>query len=550
MIIDMKKNVTLLLLGLLVCAALLRLASLTYGLPLWLINDEPSTILGALKMMELKSLIPAFHQSEMTSILYYPPYISYLYLIPFSIIFLFQYFYYGVSFEMLTSIVTQDLSPYFIAARLMSIAAGLIGIFLLYKTSLNLFSSKKAALFSIFFAATSLVSIALSVSARHWIFISLVYSLAMYILSKKETAPSRKYFLFYITAALGIGVSTISVFLFVIPPFWYILQEKNSYRDLWNLRKEMRFYGAVTIIGFLSLLPSFLYPQSNGFIVDVTTGSSKSILEAVISPYHFLERIFVAEPILIILFVIGFVFLFKNYRKLFWILGGFIYLYSTIFYFMFRFESRFVLPLSVFIFLSAGYGTERLWNKNVWVKIILIILLLIPTTASLKLAQLGWKNDSRVQTVEWAYRNLSEQDRVITFGSQLRLPVTHETLAELKKLDPLALRRVDLSEERLSSDALRRFNSLNVYTLQNDNVIEDLKNYSRKNKYTYLIREHADSELGGYVRNIVRDNDIQLQSFGYNAPYSLATSEFTSNPFKFFTVKALGPEITIYKLLP
>jgi hypothetical protein len=217
---------------------------------------------------------------------------------------------------------------------------------------------------------------------------------------------------------------------------------------------------------------------------------------------------------------------------------------------MFRFESRFVLPLSIFIFLAAGYGAERLWNKNLGLKVLIVITLAVPALTSVKLAQLGWRNDSRAQAVEWAYKNLTSDDRVITFGSQLRLPVTHTTLAELRKIDPSAFRKIDQSEERLAEGAVRRFSSLNVYTLQNENIIKDLKNYSRKNKYTYLIREHANSELGGYVRDIISNDDIRIQSFGYNAPYSLATSEFRGNFIEFLKTKTLGPEITIYKLSP
>src|SRR3990167_7489085 len=76
----------LLLIYLLVFAFLVRIAGIGYGLPLWLIDDEPPFTLAALKMIQLKTLLPASHLEEFRTVLYYPPYLSYLYFLPFSIL--------------------------------------------------------------------------------------------------------------------------------------------------------------------------------------------------------------------------------------------------------------------------------------------------------------------------------------------------------------------------------------------------------------------------------------------------------------------------------
>ncbi|MEK9170042.1 MAG: hypothetical protein AAB674_00130, partial [Patescibacteria group bacterium] len=76
----------LILVYILIFSFLVRLAGIGYGLPLWLIDDEPPFTLAALKMIQLKTLLPAFHMEEFKAFLYYPPYLSYLYLLPFSIL--------------------------------------------------------------------------------------------------------------------------------------------------------------------------------------------------------------------------------------------------------------------------------------------------------------------------------------------------------------------------------------------------------------------------------------------------------------------------------
>ncbi len=67
-------------------AFLLRVAGISYGLPLTLIADEPPFILGALQMLQSHTLVPSLHPELFKNILYYPPYLSYLYVLPFAAI--------------------------------------------------------------------------------------------------------------------------------------------------------------------------------------------------------------------------------------------------------------------------------------------------------------------------------------------------------------------------------------------------------------------------------------------------------------------------------
>ncbi|MBI2406557.1 MAG: hypothetical protein HYV25_03170, partial [Candidatus Harrisonbacteria bacterium] len=52
---------TILLIFILAVAFFVRIAGISYGLPMWLVSDEPPFIFGALKMMELRTLVPALH---------------------------------------------------------------------------------------------------------------------------------------------------------------------------------------------------------------------------------------------------------------------------------------------------------------------------------------------------------------------------------------------------------------------------------------------------------------------------------------------------------
>lgn len=545
----MKNRSTIALISLLAFALLLRLSTLFYGLPLWLINDEPSTILGSLKMIELKSILPAAHLEEMSSVLYYPPYISYTYLLPFAGVLGFTYLDLGLPFEEFVGVVGNYMSPFFIAARLISITAGLATIVLTYLIALQLTQSKRAGLFAAFFASTSLIHIALSGAARHWIFIALIFSSALYILTKTDWSSPKKYFIYGLVAALGMGVSSISVILFMLPPLWYFYREHHSLNELRMILKDKRNYLGASAVILLSVLPTLIYPLSNGFIVDITADNQKTFGELIMSPFSFLNTVSASEPVLLLFAALGTLILFIRRSRTAFVLAVFVYTYAILFYFMFRFESRFLLPILPVIYVVAGYGTYTLWQRNNVGKFAVLALLLIPFAASLQLGKLALKNDSRVLAVKWAENNIARNDKVITFGSQLRLPLTHEAVSELREIDPGALRKIDVSEERLDEDEIQRFHSLNIYTVTNKSFLDSLSSYVADQGYNYLIKENAASELHGHVRRLVTEDSRPVITFGKeNTLFSLATSDFKGSVFELFKTKQLGPEITIYEL--
>lgn len=525
----MQKYYKILLISLFIFAFIIRCLGISYGLPLWIINDEPSTILGSLKMMELRSVIPAFHQKEMASVLYYPPYISYVYIIPFSII-------YGIQLLLHMSLqdILLDLSPYFIVARIISIFVGILSIWFMYKTSETITQSKKAALFSVFLASTSLIHISLSFSARHWIFICLIYSLAFYLLFNK-----RSYIYFSIVVALGMGVSSISALLFALLPLHYFIIERKS---LASALKNSKFWFIAALTGCLSILPSLLYPKSNGFIVDITTQSTKSLLGLILSPINFLQFITFSEPVVILLLVLGLFYLYKKEKKVTLILFSFIYFYSIVYYVMFRFESRFLLAVLPLIFILGGYACDMLYKKNKW----FIIILCIPLIGSLKLGQLALLNDSRIHAVNWVEQNIEKNTKVIVHGSQLRIPSTKEAVQELRSIDSGAIRRIDTAEENTGVGELH---SLNIYTVKDEDFFKNLPLFAKNNKYTILVREYGRSDFHNYVSKIINTNSEILNTFGTdNISHSIAISDFSGSLMTLFKTKMLGPQIDIYKL--
>src|SRR3989338_7522995 len=121
-----------LLIYILAFAFLIRVMGIGYGLPLWLIDDEPPFALAALKMIQLKTLLPALHLEEFKTVLYYPPYLSYLYLLPFSILLGIKYLFFSGGQEQFIYYLTGDLSGFFLIARFLNVLMGIASVFLIY----------------------------------------------------------------------------------------------------------------------------------------------------------------------------------------------------------------------------------------------------------------------------------------------------------------------------------------------------------------------------------------------------------------------------------
>lgn len=546
----MNKN-TYILTGILFFALTVRLAGLTYGLPLWLHDDEAAFPLAALKMIQLKTIFPAAHFEEFKSVLYYPPYISYFYL-PFFAIFLgIKYlFYSGIQF---TDYLGTDLSGFFIIARLINILLGTISVYLVYKIIKNIWNDKLAASTGSFLLATSLIHSALSMTGRHWLPVSFIILLGFYFLTRSDWSFRRRYISTGVLAGVGMGVSSISGFLTVLMILGALLYDRKS---IWELAREKFLYAVVGGFILLALVPGWLYPGSYGYSVDVTAKESKTIAGLLVSPIMFLKPILLSEPILLIFAILGLIFAArKNWRLplifiIFWLV------YSGAFYWIFRYEHRFVLPLVPFMAILGGYGVWQLYMaiiRRKWLaRGVLITIFILPFATSIKLAYLAYGDDSRALARQWAEDNLPAGERVLVAARLTRLSTLPPAAEEQKNIQEDSLRRADVSEAALGgSPFYKSFHALNLFTVTDEGFYRDLESYIKENKYKYLILSLEDfqknEELSARWQKMA-ENGEELGRFGKSDKVYSLTGGYFGNIKGFFGLDQFGPPIGIYKL--
>src|SRR3989338_3079807 len=347
----MTANSRRILFVILVFAFLVRVAGIGYGLPLWLIADEPPFTLGALKMIELKTVIPRFHVEEFRSILYYPTYISYFLLTAFSGILAIKYLSFDGDRLSFINYIGSDLSDFFLAARFLNILLAVFSIYLFYGVSRNIFNDEWSGLAASFLLSTSL-HIMLSIAARQWMPISLILLLVLYFLTHPSMSFKKRYFLSILISGIGIGISAISSVALFLVGFYFLLFEEKKLSELFR-EKFIYFLGIMFVA--LALVPLAIYPASIGFGGKISLFGEKSLFGLLASPFKFLSPLLFAEPILALMSIFGLLFAFLKNRKIFWLFSLFIIAYSMLFYLLFRFEDRFLTPLIPMIAILAGF---------------------------------------------------------------------------------------------------------------------------------------------------------------------------------------------------
>lgn len=530
--------------GLIGLALLLRLPAVGYGLPLMLVNDEPPFTLAALKMLELRTLVPAASPDAFASILYYPPYLSYLLLPFFAAIAGAAYLAEGE--VQLAARLAADLSPFFVAARLVSVGVGLASVYLAYRIAERLFASRKAAAASAFLLSTSLLHLSLSVVSRQWIVLAFVLLLALYVLTEEGMLEARRYLRVMLVAGVGMGFSAVAALALPMAGLYWLLFGTLRIPEL--IRDKRLWAGALAFVA-LAALPSLLHPGSSGFLVDVTARDSKSLAELVSSPWNAFSETLYSEPVLALLAALGAGLLAFARPRLIAFFALWMLLYAFVFYAVFRFEPRFMLPLVGIYALIGGYAVTRMGKRPLGA-LAACLLLVAPLAASARLASLAYADDTRAEARAFVLKELSPDDKVIVYAPATRVPTTAAAIAELEAIDPSALRAADRAQRELGRTGLPH--ALNLTNAENAAFFASLSSYAATHGYAYLLLDPAyAAEARGHAdvfARLTEDAAVLAAWRGLGPDAALDVSAFPASFLRVFSGRHLGPDVVLYRI--
>lgn len=544
------RTVTILLALILAAAFLLRAIGIDYGLPLFIVADEPPSISGALKMMELKTLIPAFHEEVFKTTLYFPPYMAYLYLVPFAAVLLTSLVFFDGSFWEFQQFIISDPSVLFIAARLIAALLGVATVYLVYKTAERLFVSKTAALLSAAFLALSLLHINFSHWARHWVPVTFLFALVLYILSRDDIKRSKRYILASLVTGIGFGVNYQMVLAVPFILLWLFLYERVPIRSVLS---EAWGYAASALFLLLAGCAIALYPAPL-FIHSTTTLALSHSLGGLMSGYSlYAEALFRNEPFLLLSMLLGGIALILGKPRLAGIVIGFSFFYIAFFYFFFLLEGRYIVMLYPLFALASGYGWSELWRRFSGSKAVAALciggLCLMAVTA-LRFDQLLLRNDMRIQAIAEIEKTVPEGTKVITLARLTRLSSLPEAIAEQEALDPASLRSVDDAERALDATFFTksRYHALNLSTLKSEGFLEHLGAYAKEHSYEYLLYSPEFAKQRGIGESIELLGTEQKRFEGFEGEKDDITNGFGKGFIELFRMSGNGPTMVLKKL--
>ena len=294
---SIKKNIPIIII--LLIALLVRLPGINYGLPLWLVGDEVSHIFGALKMVELKTLLPVLHHAEFFGVMYYTPYLSFVYVIPFILVAGLKFLFFSGTIEEFKNFSTLDVSSFFIIARMVSVGFGIATVWLVYKSAKNLFKNEYSAIFSALFLSFSFFHVNYSNIARHWTVITFFFALVLFILSK-NISTSKKILYTFITVGIAMGFNVQALFILVFAMFWLLIVDKISIQSVIS---KLSTWKSFLILIVLFAIPYAIWPVGYGYLSKVSASNIDTVSQAntsLLSGFWFyLSDLFKAEPILL-----------------------------------------------------------------------------------------------------------------------------------------------------------------------------------------------------------------------------------------------------------
>ncbi|MBI4093821.1 glycosyltransferase family 39 protein [Candidatus Kaiserbacteria bacterium] len=503
------------LISLLLGVFLLRVAGISYGLPLTVVSDETPFTFAALKMLQLKTLIPALHPEAFQSILPYPPYLSYVLLFPFAVILGVQYLLWQGSAELFQAHLISDLTPFFMTARFVNAVLGTLSVFLVYRIAQTLFKSRVAALSAGFLLATSILHIALSMVGRNWIPVSFLFVAILYVLTNSWSLKHR-YLLSSAIAGVGMGISSLSAFFCVFIGLYYALFDARSLRAM--LRDAPTLLSGGLLFVVLAVVPSLLYQSGNAFLGAVTLFEPKSLLGLISSPWDALLLIALSEPVLVGSFLLGLALLAIQWQRLAALMATWFLFYVAIFYMLFRFDARFLVPLLPLFALLGGYTVARLWDRRTMIPILTAFLL--PFLVSIQLFVLAASGDTRDHARSWVLEHLAAEDKILVFSSAMHIPTQRAAVEELRSIESSAIRSADEADSLLDrDDAPYALNNLTM--LSDKEFIGSLPEYAKREGYTHVLIEPRSCSFLRWQRRLLR-SPKERSSFG--GPTGSATS--------------------------
>ena len=541
----------------------LRLWGVDYGLPFSLVSDEEIMLGGALRMLELRSLIPALNPEAM-SILYYPVAVPYLYLVLMTPVIASLYVLNGLpSMDQFGLVVLDNLGPIWLVARLSSVVMSTATLYFVYRLGSALFRSPLAGLVSAALMSFDYFHVMLGHMARHvTVTVFLIWAVAWLSVRYFEKPDLRKAVVIGLLSGIGFGVSYIGAFGLGFGVVAHLICWRQARTRLFG-RNLLAMVGGCLVLVALFVL---IYPQPIIRLMTILPIAEPKTLSGWWNAANFYARaVWLSNPGLLIMAAAGLTATAVMRRWL--LLGGalFLILFYTVFlYDALMLEDRYILPLSPALALLGGFVANEAWQRfgnrrsaRIGMMLSLMCLLAYPAAVSFRAAYLLAQADTRIVAMQWLEKNLPADALIVMNTNVVRLTPSLEALSAQKALDPASLKAVD--RLRLAKRAAGRDerNVLNLWQLSSAGLkMVDNENLSatlREQGYRYYVVDGFGARQIPKLNAALMLDGEELARFSagdpaYPPPTLRTTTLVPYAMHHLFSVDRFGPEVVVMKL--
>ncbi len=550
----------------LAASALLRLAGVGYGLPLFLVSDEEILIGGALRMAETRSLVPSL-TPVLAETLYYPTALPYIYLALFVPLVAAQWLALGFpDLGLLGLYLVHNLDGVWIAARLVSVILGSATVWLVYDLGKRISGSQVAGIAAAALMGVEFQHVLLSSLARHWpatvftIWLTVWFAWRIY-----ERPTTNRYLGAAIAAGIGYGVSYVGALGLAAVALAHVLRFGTRLFNRW-------FAYLILVVAALVALFSLLHWPA---IVRLTAGGvlplaeSKSLAGYLDAAYFFLIVVWYSSPVQLCLGGLGLLILARSRWPLAAIGALAPILYIAFVYQFMPIEDRYILPVVPVLAIAGGYAVDRLlqtgrdrqWARSLTAAVVFLVLA-YPAATAVQLAHLLAKSDTRELARDWIHAHLAPSTRIAYNITGLYLVSTQKSLAERQRLDPGSLRSRDraLLQYGDSSDIRPKLGLEPAFhTMQIDQLDPELQEeeglwrYLRENGFThYAVQVLTEARSPPLLERARREGELVASFRSLDSemnPINLRRTVVIQYPsYWFFTMRSFGPVVEIYRL--
>ncbi len=567
----MTRHVTTILLGILAVGALLRLVGVWHGLPFPLRSDEESLIGGALRMLELRSLIPAFHPEAM-SILNYPPGLPYLFLVLFAPYLGVLYLTSGLpAFGEFSLTVFDHMGAIFSLARLTSVAFSLGVVFVVYRLGREIFKTPVAGLFAAALIAVDFVSTFTAHFARHWNLTTLIVWLTVLVSWRIfEHQRRRDYLLLGFLSGFGFGVSYSFGCLGLAAGLVAHLAAKGPRRlfDRDIVVSGVIFVGMALL--FFLLHPNAVLRLVVGEVAGLDEG--KSLLGWLQAVAYYTRALWFENPAILVIGVIGVIYALWNRRftPVAMAIGTFLFL-MTVLYTTVTLEGRYIILVVPLFALIGGFGIDHVLQASRLVPVLRAVAvagvvggLALPLAVSAKASWMLAKDDTRVLALDWIGANIEGGSKIIVDLAGVRLNSTLESLAAQGNIDPTTLTAAERALLRNREAAAVRardrgpaYHTLHLFRFADSararvHAADSFSAY-REQGYRYFVGQYRDDGDITPLFQVAREQGRLLARFvategGIQPPYLRSTVLLTYPMHHLFDMDRFGPTVEILEI--